>query len=68
MRPILTLQLLVMLRRIWKSLERIGNIQQARLDFEMSQVAKPRSPKLAQIGRATVEDLNRSYRDRHPEI
>jgi len=63
-------RLLIMLRRVWKALERGNDIAQARLDFDMEQagLGPKKVPKKTQISVATVEDFEKNWIEKHPEV
>lgn len=73
------LRLLVMLRRVWKSLEDIKDIQQSRLSIEQDRMALdypkwslagrkiPSNPRKAEFAVADVTEWNKNYRIQHPD-
>lgn len=77
MNALALVRVLVMLRRIWKSIDKANEIAQARLDLEKERLAMehpswykagrkiPQKGKLTQLGVAEVDTLNQRYRDTH---
>jgi len=68
------LRLIVMLRRIWVSLDSISSTQKELLDLEQRRLSLEHptwtsvgsAPKKAVISKVEVEDLNKNWRMRHP--
>ena len=70
------LRLIIMLRRIWQSVDRLAEIEQARLDLEKDRMAiqypkwsggrLPSATKKTTISVAGVDDLNKGWRERNP--
>lgn len=75
-----TVRLIVMLRRIWQSLERRNEIEQTRLAMEQDRMALeypkwsqagrklPSNPRKAEITVADVAEWNKNYKAQHPEF
>lgn len=72
-----SVRLLVMLRRIWKSIDKLAEIEQSRLQLERDRLSLqypawgkaggkvPKAPRLTEIGRATIESQNKRYLETH---
>jgi hypothetical protein len=59
-----TLRMLGFLRRIAKAMERIAEIDQARLELEFPEARKARKrPKVVEFSTANVDDWNAAYRE-----
>jgi hypothetical protein len=68
-----------MLRRLWKSVDRLADIEQARLDLDRERMSMqfpkweqagrklPENKLKTTIGHVNVEDLNKKYALNHPE-
>ena len=76
-----TLRLIVMLRRIWQSLEKANAIQMEMLKLKRDEMAliypkwaqaggrvPPKTGKLAEIATADVDDWNKNWRFTHPDL
>jgi hypothetical protein len=75
------LRLVVMLRRIWVSLDRLEDIEEKRLELERQQTSleypgwrragnkfpDPKNAKPVEIGVVDVEDLNNNWKSQHPD-
>lgn len=68
-------RLIIMLRRLWKSVDKLAEIEQSRLNLELDRMAMdypkwhqaggrvPDSSKKVEIGVVSVEDLNKKYKE-----
>ncbi len=72
-------RLLIMLRRIWQSIDKLADIEQARLAIEQDRMALdypkwsmagrkiPSNPRKTEISVAEVSDWNKRWREQHPD-